>query len=326
MSAVAPRARARRRARRAPNGAVPRRLALGGGAAAAGSLHRLRAEFERYYARALPSAAIVPRRLHAAIRYSALSPGKRVRALLALTACESVGGDWRRALPAAVAVECVHAFSLVHDDLPAMDDDDWRRGRITTHKKYGEAMGVLAGDALLAFAFEELGRLAEHGVPAPRALQAVRVLARASGSEQLVGGQVLDLEAEGRRATGPRVRAIHRRKTGALIAAAMVLGGIAGGGTAERLEALERIGRELGLAFQIHDDLLNRRSSLSRLGKRAGTDDQRGKATFPRAVGEERARREAQRLFRAAIGRIVGFGPRATRLARLAVAVAERER
>jgi len=187
-------------------------------------------------------------------------------------------------------------------------------------------MGVLAGDALLAFAFEELGRLAEHGVPAPRALQAVRVLARASGSEQLVGGQVLDLEAEGRRATGPRVRAIHRRKTGALIAAAMVLGGIAGGGTAERLEALERIGRELGLAFQIHDDLLNRRSSLARLGKRAGTDDQRGKATFPRAVGEERARREAQRLFRAAIGRIVGFGPRATRLARLAVAVAERER
>ena len=291
-----------------------------------GSLDGLRSAFERHFARALPAATVVPRRLHAAIRYSALSPGKRVRALLALTACEAVGADWRRALPAAVAVECVHAFSLVHDDLPAMDDDDWRRGRITTHRKYGEALGVLTGDALLGLAFEELARLGERGVPARRVVEAVRVLARASGSRELVGGQALDLEAEGRRVTAAGVRAIHLRKTGALIAASLELGGIAGGAAHSQRRALERIGRELGLAFQIHDDLLNRRSSLSRLGKRAGTDEARGKATYPRAVGEARAREEARRLFLAAIGRVVGFGARAERLARLAVEVAERER
>ncbi len=312
-------ARAQRRSA-ATNGNRPRaRRAL------ADALAPLRDAFERAFERALPGPAIVPARLHAAIRYSALSPGKRLRPLLVLTACETVGGDWRRALPAAVAVECVHAFSLVHDDLPAMDDDDWRRGRATTHRKYGEAMGVLAGDALLAFAFEELAKLADLGVAADRVVRAVTVLATAAGSRELVGGQVLDLDAEGRRATGAAVRAIHSRKTGALIAASLVLGGIAGGGGTAAIDSLERLGRELGLAFQIHDDLLNRGSSLARLGKRAGTDDARGKATYPRAVGEERARLEAARLFRAALVRVTGYGPRGKRLAELALGVAERD-
>ena len=140
----------------------------------------MRAEFERHFAAALPPATLSPPRLHAALRYSALSPGKRMRPLLVLAACEAAGGRWQRALPAAVAVECVHAFSLVHDDLPAMDDDDYRRGRLTTHKKFGEALGVLAGDALLALAFEQVARLAEHGVPAARVVEAVQVLARAA--------------------------------------------------------------------------------------------------------------------------------------------------
>jgi geranylgeranyl diphosphate synthase type II len=234
------------------------------------------------------------------MRYAALSPGKRLRPLLALTACEAVGGPWRRALPAAVAIECVHAFSLVHDDLPAMDDDDYRRGRLTTHRKFGEALGILAGDALLAFAFEELARLVAAGVPGPRVLEAVRRLARASGGEWLVGGQALDIASEGRAADRARVRAIHERKTGALFGASLALGALAGGADARRVRALERAGGRLGLAFQIHDDLLNAGSTLARLGKPAGTDAARGKATYPRAVGEEAARRAADAELRGA--------------------------
>jgi geranylgeranyl diphosphate synthase type II len=286
---------------------------------------RLR-EFERYFRTVLPPATELPRRLHAAMRYSALSPGKRVRPLLVLTACEAVGGGWRRALPAAAAVECVHAFSLVHDDLPSMDDDDYRRGRLTTHKKFGDAVALLAGDALLALAFEELTRLLRAGVPAARVIEAQRVLARAAGSRELVGGQVLDLEAENSKANGTMVRDIHVRKTGAVISAALVLGGIAGGATTARMRMLERLGQDLGLAFQIHDDLMNLASSLERLGKRSGTDAKRGKATYPRAVGVERARGEAARLYLKALERVERLGPRAMNLGLLVIAVAERER
>jgi geranylgeranyl diphosphate synthase type II len=263
----------------------------------------MRHAIERHLASALPRATVEPRRLHAAMRWAALSPGKRLRPLFVLASCEAVGGAWRRALPAAAAVELVHAFSLVHDDLPAMDDDDYRRGRLTTHKKFGEALGVLAGDALLALAFEQLARLAERGVPAARVVRASRVLARAAGSFELIAGQALDLAAEGRRVTVEQVRAIHLRKTGALIAASMELGALVGGARAPMVRRMAAIGRDLGLAFQIQDDLLNRRSSLARLGKRAGTDDARGKATYPKAAGEERAQREAARLIhRARVG------------------------
>ena len=181
------------------------------GAPATRALGAWMRSFERYFAARLPAAATAPRRLHAAMRYAALSPGKRLRPLLALAACQAVGGDWRRAMPAAAAVECVHAFSLIHDDLPAMDDDDFRRGRPTTHRRYGEALAILAGDALLALAFEELARLGTSAKAAARAVRAVAVLARACGSRELVGGQALDLEAEGRRADGAQVRDIHLR-------------------------------------------------------------------------------------------------------------------
>ena len=285
---------------------------------------RLR-RFERYFARVLPAANVSPARLHAAMRYAALGPGKRLRPLLVLTACEAVGGRWIRALPAAAAIECVHAFSIVHDDLPSMDDDDYRRGRLTTHKKFGEAMGLLAGDALLALAFEELPRLSRHGVPAPRVARAVRILGEAAGSRVLVGGQVLDLEGEGRRVNGSGVREMHLRKTGGLLSAALVMGGLAGNATAGQLRSLAHMGLELGLAFQIHDDLLNRGSSLARLGKRAGTDEARAKSTYPRAVGPERARSEAARLFLSALRGVERLGPRAWNLGHLIIAVAERD-
>ena len=288
------------------------------------------AAFERYFATALPGASVLPPRLHEAMRYGALAPGKRVRPLLTLAACEAVGGDWRRALPAAAALECVHAFSLIHDDLPAMDDDDYRRGRLTTHKKYGEALGLLAGDALIALAFEEITRLAARGVPATRVAEAVRVLAHASGSRELIAGQVLDLEAEQRGArTAPdaqAVRAIHERKTGALIGAAFELGALAGGAPARKRRDFARLGRSIGLAFQIHDDLLNRGSTLAQLGKRAGTDEARGKATWPAAVGMTRAALDRERLFARTRRTLDALGARAAPLAALVEAIAQRER
>src|SRR5437867_8360364 len=207
------------------------------------------------------------------MRYAALAPGKRLRPLLVLTACEAVGGRWARALPAAAAVECVHAFSLVHDDLPTIDNDDYRRGRLSTHRKFGEALGLLAGDALLAFAFDALSRLTESGLAPRDVSHAVRALAEAAGSRVLVGGQVLDLQGEGRKpVNGVGVREIHLRKTGGLMSASLVLGGLAGGASAAERRRLSELGLELGLAYQIHDDLLNRDSSLARLGKRVGTD------------------------------------------------------
>ena len=220
----------------------------------------------------------------------------------------------------------MHAFSLIHDDLPAMDDDDYRRGRLATHRKFGEPLGILAGDALLALAFEQLARLAERGVPADRVVEAVRALARAAGSRALVGGQALDLEAEGRGVSREEVRTIHYLKTGHLMGAALALGGIVGGADEVTRALLLSLGLDLGLAFQIHDDLLNQRSSASRLGKPTGTDAARGKATYPRAVGEERARRELERIFRRALEQAGEIGPRPANLERLIRAVAERRR
>jgi geranylgeranyl pyrophosphate synthase len=282
--------------------------------------------FERYLARAVRQRAGGPARLSQALRYATLSPGKRLRPLLVLTACEAVGGEWRRALPAAVAVECVHAFSLVHDDLPAMDDDDYRRGRLTTHKKFGEGLGVLAGDALLAFAFEELTRLREEGVPDARVLDAVRRLGHAAGAEQLVGGQALDIAAEGKRVSAAGVRNIHVRKTGALMGASIALGALAGDADARTADRLNDAGVMMGFAFQIHDDLLNAGSSLKTLGKRVGTDAARGKATFPGAVGEKRARTEAARIMHAVEAAIARACERPHLLHLLIEATARRER
>ena len=290
-----------------------------------GALTPMVAAIDKHLARTLKAHANPDGALGKAIAYAALSPGKRLRPLLALTACEAAGGKWKDALPAAAALECVHAFSLVHDDLPAMDDDDMRRGRPTTHKRFGEAIGVLTGDALLAFAFEELTRLAVAKKQPARALLAVRLLAEASGATQLVQGQALDIAAEGKKTSRDQVAEIHLRKTGALIAASLAIGAIAGGANAATVGALHDLGLDLGLAFQIHDDLLNAYSTLARLGKRAGTDAARGKATWPRAVGEDQAINDAGQLYASVDARIAELGPRARKLRELVQAMAARE-
>ena len=291
-----------------------------------GSLATLRAAFNSYLRQTLAAHASPDGKLGDALRYAALSPGKRARPLLVLTASEAAGGSWREALPAAAAVECVHAFSLVHDDLPAMDDDDYRRGRLTTHKKFGEALGVLAGDALLAFAFEELTRLPLARRQPTRALLAIRLLAEAAGANQLIQGQALDVEAEGRRVTRDDVAEIHLRKTGALIAASLAMGAIAGGADESMIAGLHDLGLDLGLAFQIQDDLLNAGSTLARLGKRGGTDAARGKATWPRAVGQRQAEADAASLHVTIAERLAALGPRARKLRQLVAALAARKR
>ncbi len=279
-------------------------------------LQRRAAGFERYFRRELATLPGTPPRLASALRYSSWPGGKRIRPLLALSACEAVGADWRRALPAAVALECVHNFSLVHDDLPAMDDDDLRRGRPTTHRRFDEATAILTGDGLLALAFAKLAQPRGNG-PAATRLKAIYELARAAGSEALVGGQMLDLQAERRKTAAAAVRRIHRMKTAALIRCALRLGGLAGGATERQLRRLEEVGEEAGLAFQIEDDLMNVRSSAKRLGKRAGTDRARGKATYPAAVGAERAEREARRRMARARRAATSLGSRAARLVEL---------
>jgi geranylgeranyl pyrophosphate synthase len=267
---------------------------------------------DAYLARRLAALPGVPPRLARALRHAVLAPGKRLRPLLVLLGYDAVGGPPRKrraVLPAAAALEFVHAFSLVHDDLPALDDDDLRRGRPTLHKAFDEATAILAGDALLAMAFEELATTTLVVDDPRRVALAAFELAAATGPAGMIGGQMLDLAAEGRwgraaaRTGGTRagVVAIHAGKTGRLVAAALVLGGCLGGGDAKQLAALEAIGLDLGLAFQIADDLLNETGDARTLGKNAGTDRARGKATYPRAVGAGAAARDLARLTARAI-------------------------
>jgi geranylgeranyl diphosphate synthase type II len=226
-----------------------------------------------------------PDRLREAIRYSLLAPGKRLRPMLVLMAAEACGGKPDRAMPAACAVEMVHAYSLIHDDLPAMDDDDLRRGRPTCHKVFGEAMAILAGDALLSLAFEVLAK----GIDPPAvAGTCCAVLAEAAGPCHLVGGQADDIDGQqSGPATLAHLESIHRRKTGAMIRVSLRLGGMAVGAPREQLAALDAYGDRLGLAFQVTDDLLDVQSHEANVGKRVGKDAQKGKLTYPGLLGVE---------------------------------------
>ena len=266
-----------------------------------------------------------PRSLAEAIRYSLLGPGKRLRPQLVLLASEACGGGVEAAMPAACAVEMIHCYSLVHDDLPAMDNDDLRRGRPTCHKAFGEATAILVGDALLARAFEVLASEIE---PPAVAAQCVATLGRAAGASALVGGQAADLAmTEGvvahestsdRVGTLPRLQSIHRRKTGALFVASLELGGIVAKATPEQLDALSNYGRTVGLAFQITDDLLDVAGSQSATGKRVAKDADRGKLTFPALLGIDESRRRAEELVDQACAMIELFGPKAEPLRRVA--------
>ena len=256
-----------------------------------------------------------PPRLREAMHYSLLAPGKRLRPALALLACEACGGDPRAALPAACALEMIHTYSLIHDDLPAMDDDDLRRGRPTCHKQFDEATAILAGDALLTLAFEVLARDVR---PAEAAACCVD-LASAAGAEGMVGGQMADLEAESNPiATGEALEAIHRRKTGRLLCSAVTLGGRIGGASPQSLSNLRNYGLAVGLAFQIADDLLDVEGAQEKMGKSVGKDANHGKLTYPALWGLEESRRRAAALVAQACQAVEVFGERGRRLESLA--------
>lgn len=255
------------------------------------------------------------------MEYCLLAPGKRVRPMLVWMACEACGGTGQRAMPAACAVEMVHAYSLVHDDLPAMDDDDLRRGRPTCHKKFGEALAILAGDALLSLAFEVLAKRVR---PARVAAACCAVLAEAAGACQLVGGQADDVTGQLAGGGIEQIESIHRRKTGAMILASLRLGAMIGGGGARELAALEQYGGRLGLAFQITDDLLDVCGSEASLGKRARKDAELGKLTFPGLLGIAESQRRAQQLIDEACDAARVFGARGEGLEAIARYVLER--
>jgi geranylgeranyl diphosphate synthase type II len=269
-----------------------------------------------------------PDPLREAIRYSLLAPGKRLRPMLVLLAAEACGGSLSAAMPAACAVEMIHAYSLIHDDLPAMDDDDLRRGRPTCHKVFGEAMAILAGDGLLSLAFQVL---AEGVRPPAVAAACCAALAEASGPSQLVGGQADDIAADRAAVDGAHLdrehlESIHARKTGAMIRVSLCLGGMTSGAAGEPLQALDEYGRRLGLAFQITDDLLDVRSTEENMGKRVRKDAEKGKITFPGLLGIDESAAYAAQLIAEACEALEPLGPRAEGLAMLARFVLERNR
>jgi len=288
------------------------------------SLGEKRRLVEEALERLLPSGPETPGVLAHGMRYAVIPGGKRLRPVLCLAACEACGGEPARALACACALEFVHAFSLVHDDLPAMDDDDLRRGRPTLHKVIGEGMAILAGDALLTLAFDVIVN-DEHLSDAQKAA-AVRELAWAGGHSALAGGQVLDLEAEGKRISAEELERIHAGKTAALMTASVVMGGIAAGAPREQLDALRAYGRHLGLAFQIVDDVLDVVGDEAKLGKHVGADAEHEKATAVAVYGLDAARKRAAKHVEKARAAIDVLGARGALLRAVAADMLERDR
>jgi geranylgeranyl diphosphate synthase type II len=266
-----------------------------------------------------------PESLREAMRYSLLAGGKRLRPILCLAACALAGGSVESAMPTAVALEMVHTMSLIHDDLPAMDNDDLRRGRPTSHKMFGEAMAILAGDALLTRAFEMVARRSP-GVSAERLLAVVGELSLASGAPGLVGGQVVDLESEGKDVDLTTLEYIHLHKTGALLRACVVCGALVGGAADDLLAALRVYARGIGLAFQIIDDILDVTASSEVLGKTAGKDLTADKTTYPKLLGLEESRQRAEALVSEAKGALAPWSARAEPLLALADYITSRDR
>ena len=277
----------------------------------------------RYLPMAGDDATPCPPRLAEAMRYSLLGGGKRLRPILCLLAAEACGAKAVEALPAACALEMVHTYSLIHDDLPAMDDDDLRRGRPTCHKAFDEATAVLAGDGLLTLAFEVV---AAHVQPPSAAAACVRALAEGAGPAGMVGGQMADLEAEGRDdASLEALEFIHRRKTGALLRASLRMGGLVAQADGASLKALDVYGYAVGLAFQIIDDLLDVQGDEARMGKRVNKDSELGKWTYPGLLGIEGSRQRARQLAEEAVKALAPFGERGERLRALALDLLERD-
>lgn len=276
--------------------------------------------------RFLPRETVLPHSLHKAMRYSVFAGGKRVRPILMLAACQAVGGDTERALPAACAMEMIHTYSLIHDDLPAMDDDDFRRGNPTSHKVFGEAIAILAGDALLTEAFKLTSDPCFTSGCEPSGLLAViHEIATCAGSHGMVGGQVIDMESEGQLDVDlATVQYIHTHKTGALIKASVVAGAILGGAAGQQLAAITRYGEAAGLAFQIADDILDIEGTTEEIGKDAGSDEARGKATYPAVMGLSAAKVEADAMMDEALRALEVFGAEADALREIAQYIVRR--
>jgi farnesyl diphosphate synthase len=274
-----------------------------------------RERVERVLDRTLPPAGVEPGRLHAAMRYAALGDGKRIRPLLVYATGSAIGVDAESLDAPAAAVELIHAYSLVHDDLPAMDDDDLRRGRPTTHRAFDEATAILAGDALQVLAFDLLANGPMPGVGDASRMEMIRLLARASGTAGMAGGQAMDLAATGRRLEPRQIEEMHALKTGALIRASVQVACAARPALATReRQALDRYGQAIGLCFQIVDDLLDVLGDPAMTGKVAGADALRGKPTYPAIAGVAVARARAAELAAEGIAALSGFGPEAGRL------------
>lgn len=292
-------------------------------------LHAYIAERRKWTERALdtylPPADALPPRLHEAMRYSLFCGGKRLRPILALAGAEAVGGNPLWVLPLACAVECIHTFSLIHDDLPAIDDDALRRGNPTSHVVYGEAMAILAGDALLALAFDLIAECRLYA-PSERVLDAISMVARASGTRGMVGGQVSDIESEGLADLDEAtIASIHARKTGALLLASLLAGARLCGASQVQESALLMYGAQIGLAFQITDDILDLEGDEGKLGKPLGSDLKQDKATYPKVFGLDGSRKLARQACDAALTALAGFDGHADPLRALAHYIVERD-
>ena len=273
--------------------------------------------------RLAPPDSTHPATIHRALRYSLFAGGKRIRPILCLEAARAVSDQGDRALAAACSLELIHTYSLIHDDLPALDNDDYRRGKLTNHKVFGEAMAILAGDALLTLAFEVL---AKTDAPDTAKVKMIAELASAAGSNGgMVGGQVADIEGEGKHPDAALLESIHRAKTGALLRASLRLGALYAGATDAQYDALSRYGEHVGLAFQIVDDILDVEESSEALGKTAGKDAQQGKITFPAVYGLARSRQMAEEECAGAHQVLEPFGDRARRLHELADLIVRRK-
>jgi geranylgeranyl diphosphate synthase type II len=289
-----------------------------------GYLARRAAAVDRALHVLLPPANTKPATIHKAMRYSLFAGGKRLRPALCLAAAEACGGAIAQAMPLACAVECIHTYSLIHDDLPAMDDDDLRRGQPTNHKVFGEGIAILAGDGLLTEAFAIAARC--RGWPRYPLRAIIRELAEAAGSRQLIAGQVADLEGEGRKLSAVQLKYIHERKTSALLCGSVRLGGMSANASAPQLRALTAFGYNVGLAFQIIDDILDVTQTSEQLGKTAGKDTTAEKATYPSIVGMEKSRAIAAQLTGRAFRALEFFKGQAGPLAALAEHLLRRDK
>ena len=272
----------------------------------------------------LPEESSFPEIIYKAMRYSVLNGGKRIRPILSLAGCEAVGGDQNMALPTGCAIELIHAFSLIHDDLPALDNDDLRRGQPTNHKVFGEAIAILAGDALFARAFEIIaGRT--MGVSAERILDVTRRIAAAAGTSGMVVGQVVDIICEGAQVQADTLAFMHKNKTGAIIEASVVSGGILGGGSDSQIEALSAYGWMIGQAFQITDDILDIEGDEDKIGKPVGSDIRNEKTTYPSLYGLDKSRELAKQAVIKALTSISQFDDKAEPLRLIARYIIERK-